>query len=79
MPRRMLQGLVVSDKSDKTIIVKVEKKVQHPIYKKYIKRSVKYAAHDPENTFKIGDQVSIIEHRPISKTKKWHVMTEQSK
>lgn len=77
MPRRVLQGTVVSDKGDKTIIVKVEKNVMHPVYKKYIKRHNKYAAHDPNNTYKIGDAVSIIESKPISKTKKW-VVAEKS-
>jgi small subunit ribosomal protein S17 len=77
MPRRVLQGTVVSDKGDKTVIVKVEKNVMHPVYKKYIKRHNKYAAHDPNNTYKIGDSVSIIESKPISKTKKW-VVAEKS-
>lgn len=77
MPRRVLQGTVVSDKSDKTVVVKVEKNVMHPVYKKYIKRHNKYAAHDPNNTYKIGDSVSIIESKPISKTKKW-VVAEKS-
>lgn len=77
MPRRVLQGTVVSDKSDKTVIVKVEKNVMHPVYKKYIKRHNKYAAHDPSNAYKIGDSVSIIESKPISKTKKW-VVAEKS-
>lgn len=76
MPRRIFQGVVVSDKSDKTVVVRVETSIKHPVYKKYIKRSAKYAAHDPQNTFKIGDNVRIIESKPISKTKKWHVMTD---
>lgn len=74
MPRRVFQGVVVSDKSDKTVHVLVETSVQHPLYKKYMKRSAKYAAHDPENTYKIGDSVKIIESKPISKSKKWVVM-----
>jgi small subunit ribosomal protein S17 len=76
MPRRIFQGVVVSDKSDKTVVVRVETSIKHPVYKKYIKRSAKYAAHDPNNAFKIGDNVRIIESKPISKTKKWHVMTD---
>ncbi|MFO1056855.1 MAG: 30S ribosomal protein S17 [Dongiaceae bacterium] len=74
MPRRILTGVVVSDKSDKTIIVKVERRVMHPVYKKFIRRSKKYAAHDEANHYKIGDSVSIRECRPISKTKKWEVI-----
>jgi small subunit ribosomal protein S17 len=74
MPRRILHGVVVSDKSDKTIIVKVERRVMHPVYKKFIRRSKKYAAHDEANQYKIGDSVSIRECRPISKTKKWEVI-----
>lgn len=76
MPRRVLQGVVVSDTNDKTIVVRVEKRVQHSVYKKYIARSCKYAAHDPENTYKIGDSVKIIETRPISKSKRWLVVTD---
>jgi small subunit ribosomal protein S17 len=74
MPRRVLQGTVVSDKEDKTITVRVERRVMHPIYKKYIRTSKKYAAHDEKNRFKIGDAVSIIESRPISKRKRWMVV-----
>lgn len=76
MPCRILQGVVVSDASQKTIVVRVEKSVKHPVYKKYIIRSCKYAAHDPNNAHKTGDVVKIIECRPISKTKKWHVLDE---
>lgn len=79
MPCRVLQGVVVSDASHKTIVVRVVKNVKHPVYKKYITRSCKYAAHDPENLHKTGDVVKIIECRPISKTKKWHVMAENQK
>jgi small subunit ribosomal protein S17 len=71
MPRRVLQGTVVSDKGDKTITVLVERRVPHPIYKKYIKRSKKYAAHDETNSRKLGDVVEIIECSPISKNKRW--------
>ena len=73
MPRRVLQGVVVSDKCDKTVSVRVEKRVMHPIYKKYVKLHKKYAAHDESNTYKVGDFVKIIESKPISKTKKWLV------
>lgn len=74
MPRRVLQGTVVSDKGDKTITVLVERRVMHPVYKKFIKQSKKYAAHDESNAFKIGDTVQIEECRPISKRKRWTVL-----
>ena len=74
MPKRILQGTVVSDKADKTVTVLVERQVQHPLYKKIIRRSKKFAAHDPENKFKIGDRVRIRECRPISKLKSWEVV-----
>lgn len=74
MPRRVLEGVVVSNKTDKTVTVKVERLVKHPIYKKIIKSSKRYAAHDPENRFKEGDKIEIIETAPISKTKRWHVV-----
>ena len=74
MPKRVLKGLVVSDKLDKTITVLVSRKVMHPVYKKYIKRSKKYSAHDEENKFKTGQLVTIQENKPISKTKKWIVI-----
>lgn len=73
MPRRILQGVVVSDKCDKTVLVKVEERVMHPIYKKYVKLHKKYAAHDESNSCKIGDLVKIVESKPISKTKKWAI------
>ena len=76
MPRRVMQGTVVSDKCDKTVIVRVERRFMHPLYKKYITRSKKYAAHDEDNRFKIGDQVRIRECRPISKRKCWEVLVE---
>jgi small subunit ribosomal protein S17 len=76
MPRRVLQGVVVSDKNDKTITVRVDRRVRHPIYKKTIERSKKYAAHDEKNQFKIGDVVQIIESAPISKSKRWQVVYE---
>ena len=78
MPKRILQGLVVSDKQDKTIVVRVERRVMHPVYKKFITRSKKYAAHDEANRFKIGDKVRIRECRPISKSKCWEVVTEEA-
>ena len=71
MPRRVLQGTVVSDKGDKTITVLVERRIMHPIYKKYIRKSKKYAAHDEKNAHKVGDVVEIIECAPISKRKRW--------
>jgi small subunit ribosomal protein S17 len=77
MPRRILQGTVVSDKMDKTIVVRVERQVMHPIYKKYIKRSKKYAAHDETNACKTGDVVRIRECRPISKRKHWELLREE--
>jgi small subunit ribosomal protein S17 len=78
MPRRVLQGLVVSDKADKTIIVRVDRRVMEPLYKKYITRSKRYAAHDEQNRCKIGDVVRIRECRPISKRKRWEVLAEAS-
>lgn len=75
MPRRVLEGDVVSDKTDKTITVLVERRFMHPLYKKYIKKTDKYAAHDPANQYKTGDRVSIIECAPISKRKRWIVTT----
>ena len=74
MPKRVLKGLVVSDKLDKTITVLVSRKVMHPVYKKYIKRSKKYSAHDEENKFRTGELVTIQENKPMSKTKKWIVI-----
>ena len=78
MPRRVLEGSVVSDKGDKTIVVRVERRIMHPVYKKFISRSKRYMAHDPENKFKVGDTVSIVECRPFSKNKRWHVVAEQA-
>jgi small subunit ribosomal protein S17 len=76
MPRRVMQGTVVSDRPDKTIIVRVDRRVMHPLYKKYIRLSKKYAAHDEANSFKVGDIVKIRECRPISKRKCWEVLLE---
>ena len=74
MPKRVLQGVVVSDKNDKTIVVQVERRYTHPLLKKTVRRTKKYHAHDEKNSFKVGDQVSIEETRPISKTKTWRVL-----
>jgi small subunit ribosomal protein S17 len=74
MSKRVLQGIVVSDASDKTVIVRVERRVMHPVYKKFIKHSKKYAAHDEHNRFHAGDAVQIEESRPISKRKHWVVL-----
>ena len=78
MPRRILQGVVVSDKQDKTVVVRVERQVMHPVYKKFIKKSKKYSAHDENNQFKVGDVVRIIESVPYSKTKCWTVITDNA-
>lgn len=78
MPKRILQGKVVSDKGDKTVTVLVERKYLHPIYKKTIRSSKKYRAHDEANTFKVGDVVQIQESKPISKTKKWIAIAKAS-
>jgi len=74
MPKRILQGVVVSDKSDKTVVVKVERRYPHPLLQKTVRQSKKYKAHDEKNQFKIGDVVSIRESRPISKDKCWVVV-----
>ena len=74
MPRRVLTGRVTSDKMDKTITVLVDRRVMHPLYKKFIRRSKKYAAHDETNECKTGDMVRIIECPPISKRKTWTVI-----
>lgn len=74
MPKRILEGKVVSDKMDKTITVLVERRFMHPVYKKYVKRTDKYAAHDENNAAKEGDVVQIQECRPISKRKTWTLL-----
>jgi small subunit ribosomal protein S17 len=71
--RRQLVGTVVSDKMDKTAVVQVERLVKHPLYKKYIRRRNKFAAHDNDNSCNIGDKVLITESRPISKLKRWRI------
>jgi small subunit ribosomal protein S17 len=77
--RRKLVGLVVSDTMDKTVVVRVERLVQDPRYKKYVRHYAKYLAHDEGNDCKTGDRVQIIEHRPISKRKRWMVQETLSK
>jgi len=76
MPRRILEGEVVSDKMDKTVTVLVERRFMHPVYKKFVRSSAKYAEHDENNSFKAGDRVEIQECRPISKRKSWIVITQ---
>jgi small subunit ribosomal protein S17 len=78
MPKRILQGTVVSDKTNKTVVVEVERRYTHPLYRKVVRRSKKYHAHDETNALKVGDRVRIQETRPISKTKKWIVVGETS-
>ena len=74
MPKRVLTGQIVSDKTDKTVVVLVERKVKHPLYGKIIRRSKKYHAHDEANEFKAGETVRIEETKPISKLKTWRVI-----
>jgi len=76
MPKRILTGTVVSSNTNKTIVVKVTRRVKHKLYKKIISQSKKYHAHDENNNFKIGDSVRIIESKPISKLKTWIVMND---
>ena len=76
MPKRMLTGTVVSSNTNKTIVVKVTRRVQHKLYKKIISQSKKYHAHDENNSFKVGDIVKIIESKPISKLKSWTVVND---
>jgi small subunit ribosomal protein S17 len=79
MPKRILQGTVVSDKNEKTVVVKVERRFTHPVMKKVVRMSKRYKAHDENNTHKVGDQVSIQESAPISKDKRWIVVeTDQA-
>ena len=79
MPKRSLQGVVVSDKQDKTLVVRVERRFTHPLFKKTVRRSKKYYAHDEKNEFSVGDLVWIEEHRPISKLKRWTVVRGEKK
>ena len=74
MPKRVLQGIVVSDKNNKTVVVKVERRFTHPLFKKTVRRTKNYQAHDEANTCKVGDMVLIEESRPISKSKRWVVV-----
>ena len=78
MPKRVMQGVVVKRSGDKTVSVEVERRVMHPIYKKFITRSKKYAAHDPENRCAEGDSVRIRESRPLSKNKRWEVLFDEA-
>jgi small subunit ribosomal protein S17 len=75
MPKRILSGTVTSDKNDQTVTVLVERRYAHPVLKKTIRKSKKYRAHDPQNQFKTGDAVRIQECAPVSKTKRWEVVT----
>lgn len=78
MPKRILQGVVTSDKNAQTITVLVERRFKHPLLQKTVRKSKKYRAHDAENKFKVGDKVRIEECAPISKTKRWTVVTDAS-
>jgi small subunit ribosomal protein S17 len=79
MPKRILQGVVVSDKNEKTVVVKVERRFSHPVLQKTVRRSKKYKAHDEANAHKVGDIVSIEESAPISKDKRWVVLAQAAK
>ncbi|MPZ56384.1 MAG: 30S ribosomal protein S17 [Rhizobiales bacterium] len=79
MPKRQLQGIVVADKQDKTIVVRVERRFTHPVMKKTVRRSKKYHAHDETNEYSVGDIVWIEEHSPISKLKRWAVIQGEKK
>ena len=76
MPRRVMRGTVVGDKADKTVVVRVDRRVMHPLYKKVVRRSKRYAAHDDGNTHQVGDIVQIRECAPISKRKRWIVLDD---
>ena len=78
MPKRVLEGTVVRNKMEKTITVRVERYIKHPLYKKFIKRSKKYTVHDEQNSCKDGDKVQIRECRPLSKLKRWEVVPQNS-
>ena len=77
MPKRILHGVVVSDANDKTVVVKIERRFTHPLFKKTVRRTKKYHAHDAENKFKVGDLVSIEECAPISGQKRWTVVSNE--
>ena len=78
MPKRILEGLVVSDKGDKTVIVKVERTILHPVLKKTVRKSKRYHAHDENNTYKTGEAIRIIECAPKSKLKTWEVLPREA-
>lgn len=78
MPKRILQGTVVSDKTDKTVVVRVERRFSHPLMKKTVRRTKRYQAHDEANQYKVGDMVRIIECAPVSKNKRWTVVTDEA-
>jgi small subunit ribosomal protein S17 len=78
MPKRVMQGTVVSDKGDKTVVVRVDRRFMHPLVKKVVRRSKKFAAHDEANVYKVGDRVRIEECKPISKRKRWQVLSEDA-
>ncbi len=78
MPKRVLEGVVVSDKNDKTIVVKVERRLTHPVLKKTVRLSKKYHAHDEKNTAKVGDVVRIEETKPLSKQKRWLLLDKSA-
>ena len=77
MPKKILHGIVVSDKENKTIKVMIERKYQHPLFKKVVKSKKKYSAHDENNKFKVGDKVSIVECKPFSKSKKFQAIEDK--
>jgi small subunit ribosomal protein S17 len=79
MPKRILQGIVVSDKQNKTVVVKVERRFTHPLFQKTVRRTKNYHAHDENQTFKVGDTVTIEETAPISRLKRWRVIEDASK
>lgn len=78
MPKKILQGTVVSDANDMTVVVSVERTVKHPLYGKIMRTSKKYHAHDENNQFKVGDIVKIVESKPYSKLKRWAVLTDEA-
>ena len=79
MPKRTLQGVVVSDKQEKTVVVRVERRFTHPVMKKTVRRSKKYYAHDEKNEYSVGDVVRIEERRPLSRLKRWEVIRGEKK
>ena len=78
MPKRILEGLVVSDKGDKTVVVKVERTILHPVLKKTVRKSKRYHAHDENNSYKTGESIRIIECAPKSKLKTWEVLPREA-